>query len=292
MGFKKIEKLSLDKTQEAFERWIFECEAGHRVAMQNRIAEKGKCPLCKIGLRKGENDFPTLYPQIAGDLVRSPIPTFEVKHPSNILPTQAYFLKFRCPECRKIYRGKVKDEVKRHACPNCGLIPTVTLKGSDIFKALTLLPESSSSQIQFFDTGTALMAGVEGFFQDVYVLLRTRRTLGEKKAIVIDRQKLFQLSTYRESIHVCPWNGRIYAGSKTYEAKIEQVPQYPSFALIKNRGYRPPNITPESFMLWANLAKAVNAESIGVGADKDGNAILAALIDERPVAVGRFKKRV
>lgn len=291
LAFKKIEKLTLEEVQEREERWIFECEAGHRVAMQVRRAEKGNCPLCRIGLKRGKNDFPTLYPHIAGDLVKTSIPSFEPKNPANMRPSQARFLRFRCPKCRRIYRSKLKDEVRNHKCPHCGPIPIVTLEPGDIDKALRLLPEAVSNRIVFFDTGVMVMCGAQSEDQDVYLALRGRRSLGPKCAVVLDRQTLYQLSLEGGRVFICGWNGKVYVGDKLYKATICDIPDYPSFFLARSKGYRPPSVKPDTLAFWGTLAGAIRADSIGIAGDKKGNAVVAALVDDRPVAIGRLSPR-
>lgn len=293
MAFKKIEKLTLEEVQEREERWIFECEAGHRIAMQVRRAEKGNCPLCRIGLKKGENDFPTLYPHVAGDLVKTGIPSFEPKNPANMRPSQAHILRFRCPNpsCHRIYRARLRDEVKKHECPHCGQVPTVILEPGDIDKALRMLPEAVSNRIIFFDTGTMVMCGAESESQDIYLVLRGKRSLGPKCAVALDRQTLYQLSLEGKRVAICSWNGKVYVGDKLYKAAICDMPEYPSFFFAKSKGYRPPTVDPAAFAFWGSLAGAVNADSIGLAGDKKGNAVVAALVDDRPVAIGRLSPR-
>lgn len=288
MAFRKIEKLTLEDVQERDERWIFECEAGHRVAMQVRRAEKGNCPLCRIGLKKGENDFFTLYPHIAGDLVKTSIPSFEPKNPANMKPGQSHILRFRCPKCHRIYRARLKDEVKKHECPHCGQVPIVILEPGDIDKALKMLPEAVSNRITFFDTGTMLMCGAESESQDIYLVLRGKRSIGPKCAVALDRQTLYQLSLEGKRVAICAWNGKVYIADKLYKAVICDMPEYPSFFFAKAKGYRPPLVDPGAFAFWGSLASAVGADSIGLAGDKKGNAIVAALVGERAIAVGRL----
>lgn len=289
MTFTKIEKLTPEGLRERDNRWIYRCEAGHEFAMQERYAEKGECPLCKVGLVKGENDFLTLYPHIAGDLVETRIPTFETGHPGNITVTQSNLLRFRCPKCNKVYRAKVAREIKRHACPECGPIPAMHLEGEDFVKALLALPESLSNQIKFFDTGSALMVGAEGKGLSAYLFLRPRRKIGEKFAITIDRQRLFQLARSGKDAYVGGWNGKIYTGGKVYRAGAGPVPEYPSYAMARSRGYRPPNLSPDVLVFWSGLAKSLGADSVSVLGDKDGGAVLAALDGESQLAVGRVE---
>lgn len=289
MAFTKIEKLSPEGLPWRDERWIYRCEAGHEFAMQTRCVKEGECPLCKIGLVKGKNDFLTMYPHVAGDLVNTGVPTFETSHPSNIVATQSNLLRFRCPKCNKIYRAKVAREVKRHACPNCGPIPQMHLEGEDFVKALLALPEGLSNQITFFDTGSALMVGAGDKSLSAYLFLRPRRKIGEKFSITIDRQRLFQLARVNEEAYICGWNGKIYTGGKVYRAKAGQVPEYPSYAMAKARGYRPPNLSPDVLVFWSSLAKSLGADSVSILGDKDGGAVLAALDGETQLAVGQVE---
>lgn len=289
MTFKKIEKLTPDGLQERDNRWIYRCGAGHEFAMQERYARKGKCPLCKVGLVKGKNDFLTLYPHIAGDLVNTGVPTFEISHPSNIVVTQSNLLRFRCPKCNKIYRAKVAREVKRHACPTCGPIPIMHLEGEDFVIALLALPENLSNQITFFDTGSALMVGAEGEGLSVYLFLRPRLKIGENFAVTIDRQRLFQLARLNKDAYVGGWNGKIYVGGKVYRAKAGEIPDYPSYAIAKSRGYRPPNLSPDVLVFWSGLAKTLGADSVSVLGDKNGGAVLAVLDGESQLAVGQVE---
>ena len=136
-------------------------------------------------------------------------------------------------------RAKVVYEVKRHACPDCGPIPAMHLEGEDFVKSLLALPESLSNQIKFFDTGSALMVGAENKDLSTYIFLRPRRKLGEKFAITIDRQRLFQLASLNKDAYVGGWDGKIYVDGKVYRAQADPVPEYPSYAMARSRGIVP-----------------------------------------------------
>ena len=133
------------------------------------------------------------------------------------------------------------------------------------------------------------MVGAEGEGLSVYLFLRPRQKLGEKFAITIDRQRLFQLARLNKDAYVGGWNGKIYVGGKVYRAQAGPVPEYPSYAMARSRGYRPPNLSPDVLVFWSGLAKTLGAESVSVLGDKNGGAVLAALDGDSRLAVGRVE---
>jgi len=164
----------------------------------------------------------------------------------------------------------------------------VTLEPGDIDKALRLLPEAVSNRIVFFDTGTMVMCGAKSESQDVYLALRGKRSLGPKCAVELDRQTLYQLSLEGARVSICGWNGKVYVGDKLYKAAIREIPEYPSFFFARSKGYRPPSVSPNALAFWGTLAGAIGADAIGVAGDKKGNAVVAALVDDHPIAIGRL----
>ncbi|WIK88353.1 hypothetical protein CYK25_009230 [Varibaculum cambriense] len=113
------------------------------------------------------------------------------------------------------------------------------LEPGDIDKALKMLPEAVSNRITFFDTGTMVMCGAQSEDQDIYLALRSKRSLGPKCAVALDRQTLYQLSLEGGRVAICAWNGKVYVADKLYKATISDMPEYPSFFFAKSKGYRP-----------------------------------------------------
>lgn len=125
-------------TESPFERKrvFWRCEKGHswQVALNGRVANKSDCPYCTGKIASpGENDFATLYPEIAKEW--HPTKNIDVM-PDKVRPGSRIKVWWKCEKGHE-WKSQIKSRVIGNGCPYCA--GKIVVPGKTDLK--TLYPE-------------------------------------------------------------------------------------------------------------------------------------------------------